>query len=163
MELKNKKVKVLFVCLGNICRSPMAEGAFNYWVGEFGLAEHFEVDSAGTALYHVGSLADDRMRQVATKHGIELHSLARQLKKVDLEYYDYILAMDRQNYSIIKKLTDRPLNNLYLMRDFDKEGSSEDVPDPYYGDLSGFEDVYEIQLRSCEKLLDQICRAKRII
>ncbi len=151
-----KKIKVLFVCLGNICRSPMAEGAFNHLVEKAGLQDQFEVDSAGTAGYHIGNLADERMRKTALSHGIKLLSKARQIQVGDLTYYDYILAMDETNFQDIQNMWKIKLTNLYLMRDFDLLGSDKNVPDPYYGGLSGFEEVFEIQLRTSEYLLKTI-------
>ena len=150
------KVKVLFVCLGNICRSPMAEGAFRYHVEQAGLADKFLIDSAGTAAYHVGNLADERMRGVAASRGLVLSSTARQITKEDTETFDYILAMDRQNFVDISDLSDHMLANLYLMREFDEEKDQEDVPDPYYGGIEGFENVYQLLMRSTKKLLEDI-------
>lgn len=150
------KVKVLFVCLGNICRSPMGEGAFIHHVEKAGLSDRFEIDSAGTAAYHVGSAADERMRNVAHSHGIILRSRARQITVEDLGYYDYILAMDSSNFSNIQKLVGRQLNNLHLMRDFDEQLDHVDVPDPYYGGLEGFENVYQMMIRSTEKLMHKL-------
>ena len=157
MGAKSKeKIKVLFVCLGNICRSPMAEGTFTYLVNKAGLSNSFEIDSAGTAGYHIGALADERMREVASSHGIKLLSKARQIQVGDLTYYDYILAMDETNFQDIQNMWKTNLTNLYLMRDFDTQGSEKNVPDPYYGGLSGFKEVFQIQMRASENLLKTI-------
>ena len=158
MKLESKKIKVLFVCLGNICRSPMAEGAFLHLIEKAKLQDRFEVDSAGTAAYHIGKLADERMRKISANHGILLKSRARKITKEDLDYYDYILAMDKENHKNIQKLSVCPLTNLYLMREFDDQVPGDEVPDPYYGGLDGFEEVYEMQLRTNKKMLFTICR-----
>lgn len=144
-------VKVLFVCLGNICRSPLAEGVFNKIVEENGVATSFEVDSCGTSAYHVGQLADIRMRDVAFSHGLLLTSKARQFQKKDLKDFDYIIPMDRDNYNAIK--LDEYESKIFLLREFDVSSSDDkNVPDPYYGGIDGFENVYQIVLRSCKEL-----------
>ena len=156
--MNSDKIKVLFVCLGNICRSPMAEGLFNHHVKLVGLEERFSVDSAGTSPYHVGNLADERMRGVAQSRGVSLTSKSRQIQKTDLDDFDYILAMDKQNYSDIDSLRSGLKANVYLMRDFDIEKDTDDVPDPYFGGIDGFEDVYQILNRSTKALLDHVVK-----
>lgn len=156
---KMEKVKVLFVCLGNICRSPMAEGLFLDLIEKEGVADRFEVDSAGTAGHHVGEQADRRMQETARSHGVYLPSRARKFIREDLDAFDYILPMDHSNLSNIKRLTDSNKEHraqVILMRDFDPEPGDGNVPDPYYGGISGFEDVYQILLRSNQRLLDKI-------
>lgn len=154
-----EKVKVLFVCLGNICRSPMAEGIFEHLVEEAGLSDRFEIDSAGTSGFHAGELADKRMRETAMGHGISLTSRSRMFLEEDLKNFDYVLAMDRSNERNINTLRraseDYPAEVL-RMRSFDPEPDSHDVPDPYYGGLRGFEDVYDILLRSNKRFLDML-------
>ncbi|MEM1000152.1 MAG: low molecular weight protein-tyrosine-phosphatase [Bacteroidota bacterium] len=150
------KIKVLFVCLGNICRSPMAAGLFTHLVEEAGLADRFEIDSAGTSAYHVGELADKRMRTTAASHGIRLTSRARQIRRQDLSDFDYILAMDRANFANIEGLKQPSAtyrSEIVTMRTYDAENQGPDVPDPYYGGAGGFEEVYAILLRSNEEFL----------
>ncbi|HHG86409.1 MAG TPA: low molecular weight phosphotyrosine protein phosphatase, partial [Bacteroidetes bacterium] len=146
-----------FVCLGNICRSPMAEGLFQHLVEEAGWSDRFEIDSAGTSAYHTGERADSRMRYTAAENGIALTSLARQFVKQDLNDFDYIMAMDRSNFSNILDLKKPGANSHAIvrkMRDFDPQPGSLDVPDPYYGGAGGFQEVYDILLRSNQKFLE---------
>lgn len=154
-------IHVLFVCLGNICRSPIAEGTFKALVAENHLNHLIQCDSAGTAAYHVGSLPDKRMRNVAISHGITLNHHARQFSTTDSENFNYILAMDQSNYTDIHRVmsesqeTESIKTQLYLYRMFDPERDEEvSVPDPYYGDLSGFEEVYLITKRCAVGFLD---------
>lgn len=160
-----QEVKVLFVCLGNICRSPMAEGLFLDLIAKENLANRFFVDSAGTSGHHAGELADSRMRATAAAHGVHLPSRSRQLKYADLETFDYILAMDRSNFRNIESLKHPGKEfkaKVILMRDFDQESDSPDVPDPYYGGQSGFEDVYQMLKRANVDLLAHIRKEKGI-
>ena len=151
-------IKVLFVCLGNICRSPLAEAIFNQKVKEKGFSSLISSDSAGTANYHVGSDPDHRSVEVAHKHGVPIHHKGRQYGMSDASEFDYILAMDQNNYrDIIHTSGDRP-EGLYLMRDFDNKGKGENVPDPYYGGRDGFQHVYDILDRSMDGLLDFIVK-----
>jgi protein-tyrosine phosphatase len=154
-----KPIRVLFVCLGNICRSPMAEGLFLDLASKAELSDAFHIDSAGTSNYHEGELPDRRMRETARKHGIDLTSRARPLRKRDFREYDYIAAMDRSVLrAILAMKEDDPdcCANIFLMRDYDPEADSQDVPDPYFGGPEGFEDVYHILLRSNTALLKKI-------
>ncbi len=148
-------VKVLFVCLGNICRSPLAEGVFKRIVKENKLESFFEVDSCGTSAYHVGQLADRRMQEVAYSHGLLLTSRARQFQKKDLEEFDYIIPMDKANFNSIR--SSEYESKIFLLRDFDVNScGNNDVPDPYYGSADGFENVYQIVLGSCRALFKKI-------
>lgn len=153
-------IRVLFVCLGNICRSPMAEGVFKKIIADNGVADKFYVDSAGTSAYHIGELADARMRETAEKYGIVLESRARKFEVNDFEAFDYILAMDQANFEDISALeVEKGTKNTYKlikMRDFDPLEKGANVPDPYYGGLDGFEQVYEILLRSNTQLFNHI-------
>lgn len=155
---KENPYKICFVCLGNICRSPTAEGVFQHLVKERDLESYFEIDSAGTSAYHVGESANSRSQQTAKQHGITLHSKARQFDSFDLEYFDLILAMDQENLSNIKRLNNgKPDNaNIGMLRDFDPKPGDGEVPDPYHGGIQGFENVFQIVRRSCENLLDQL-------
>ncbi|MEZ4687526.1 MAG: low molecular weight protein-tyrosine-phosphatase [Bacteroidia bacterium] len=149
-------IHVLFVCLGNICRSPLAEGIFLHKVKASGLEDHIRVDSCGTGGWHAGELADPRSREVAQKHGVTLPSRARKLRQSDFEEFDIILAMDRSNLRDLKaeaRFAGKEHQGIYLMRDFDPEGKGEEVPDPYFGGAKGFDLVYEMLDRSTSELL----------
>lgn len=152
------KVSVLFVCLGNICRSPMAEGLFIEKVNDAGLSDRFIIDSAGTGDYHIGELPDPRMRETARQYGIELNMRARQVTPDDLDTFDHVLAMDDSNLTNIEIL--RPDANfsarLELMRNYDPMGQGLDVPDPYFGGDKGFHEVYHMLDRATEQLLNKI-------
>jgi len=141
------KVKVLFVCLGNICRSPTAEGVFRHLVEERGVAARFLIDSAGTGAWHVGEPPDRRSAEAARGRGIALEGSARKVTKRDFEHFDYVLAMDASNYDNLTRLAPGrgAKQKLHMFRDFDpasEEGA--EVPDPYYGGERGFEDVFDI-------------------
>jgi protein-tyrosine phosphatase len=149
--------KVLFVCLGNICRSPMAHGIFERLVQDAELSNQIQVDSAGTASYHIGELPDKRARQTCEEHGIKLTHRARAFVKEDLDRFDFILAMDAQNLANIQKLqSENHRAKVQLMRAYDAKAPNADVPDPYYGELDGFEEVYKMLERSCRELLTEI-------
>ena len=161
MIKENDKLRVIFVCLGNICRSPLAEGVFKHLVSQAGLAPHFEIDSAGTASYHVGDPPDPRTTAVARERGVVLTSRARQIAGSDLQRFDYLIVMDSDNRDDVERLARRepPRAALHMLRDFDSHAKGElDVPDPYYGGPRGFEDVHDIVERSCRRLLDHIRR-----
>lgn len=155
---KEEPLKICFVCLGNICRSPTAEGIFQHIVNREGLASFFEIDSAGTAAYHVGEPANSRSRDIAEKNGIKLLSRARKFEPLDLTYFDLIIAMDRENIRDIQALDSKKehLSKIFLLRFFDPVPEDQQVPDPYYGGLDGFKEVFDIVTRSCEALLEQI-------
>lgn len=158
--MKAPLISVCFVCLGNICRSPTAEGVFRRKVKDRGWEHLVAVDSAGTAAYHEGEQADRRSRAVAHRRGYDLDSIARQFKKEDLDRFDYVLAMDAQNLVDLQRLVvqgHNPKARLALLRDFDPsapQGSS--VPDPYYGGARGFDEVLEQCERACDGLLDHL-------
>jgi protein-tyrosine phosphatase len=176
------RTRVLFVCLGNICRSPLAEGVFLHLVREAGLDGRFEVDSAGTGDWHVGERPDARAVAVARRHGVELPSRARQVTADDLDTFDHVLAMDRENLRDLRRLARAGARaDIRLLRAHDPSrrtsgddrrvlapGSSraadhddhDDVPDPYYGGPSGFDLVYEMVFRSCEALLQELTRER---
>jgi protein-tyrosine phosphatase len=153
------KIHVLFVCLGNICRSPMAEGMFRHLVEQRGLADRFFIDSAGTSGFHEGEKADLRMRRTARGHGVELTSLSRPVRTADFSQFHYILAMDGHNLRDLRNMAEAAGSagsQLQKMREYDPETQGGDVPDPYYGGDDGFEEVFEILERSCNALLDHI-------
>ena len=155
----NPKISVLFVCLGNICRSPLAEGVFRYLVEDQGLTNQFLIDSAGTGSWHVGERPDGRAALVAEQHGINLDSRARQIQDEDFSRFDYIIAMDRENLGVLSKLKAEMNSDtqITLLRSHDPNGCAEDeVPDPYYGGASGFENVYQLVKQSCKGLLQQL-------
>lgn len=158
-------VGVLFVCLGNICRSPLAEGIFRDLLEERGLSHRFRVDSAGTGAYHVGEPPDPRSRRVAQEHGVTLEGRARQVRPEDFQTFDYVIAMDRENLRNLERLEGGAGQSaaLHLLREFDPEGEGPDggeVPDPYYGGPDGFERVYRMVRRSCRALLDELAAEK---
>ena len=155
---KENPYKICFVCLGNICRSPTAEGIFQHLVNQRGLQSYFYIDSAGTSAYHIGEPANSKSQWVANQQGVKLHSKARRFESADLEEFDLILAMDSENYSNIIRLDKNGSNRdkIKMMRDFEPKPDSRDVPDPYYGGMDGFQNVFDVIMRSCEGLLDEI-------
>jgi len=142
-------IKVLFVCLGNICRSPLAEAIFNHLIDQENLSNQFSSDSCGTAGYHIGASPDYRSVHVAQKHQVPISSHARKLEKNDLEKFDYIIPMDDQNKSNILALDPEKFHKVLLMRSFDDLSDQEkNVPDPYYGSAKDFQEVYNMLDRS---------------
>ena len=146
------------VCLGNICRSPLAEALFKNKIARKGLTQIIEADSCGTSNYHIGDWPDERTLLNALKNGIQINHLGRQLTIKDLEYFDFIIAMDRSNYHNILRLTneEKHKQKVVLMRSFDSILEHEDVPDPYYGGERGFQEVFDILNRSTENFLDYL-------
>ena len=137
--------KILFVCLGNICRSPAAEGICKQKIKDRGLENLFFVDSAGTGGWHVGNLADSRMREKALSRGIELTSRSRQIDENDLDKFDHILVMDKDNLNSVKSLIQDPVNSkIKLILSYSKDSQLDEVPDPYYGGLNGFDKVLDL-------------------
>lgn len=147
--------KLLFVCLGNICRSPAAEGIMNHLIAAANLEAEIACDSAGTSSYHLGELPDARMRQTAQQRGIVLSSRARQFHKADFEAFDLILAMDRQNYYNICALDPHGAyqDKVKLICDFCTHHPDQEVPDPYYGGPDGFRYVMDLLTDACQGLL----------
>ena len=150
--------RLLFVCLGNICRSPMAEGIFLHLAKQRGLGDRFVVDSAGTGGWHAGCRADPRALAISKRFGVALPSIARQVRTSDFEAFDLILAMDRSNRDDLLKLG---ATNVRLMRSFEPGLTGEhDVPDPYSGDDDEFVRVYEMLTRSCEGLIEHLTQER---
>lgn len=154
------KVSVLFVCMGNICRSPTAHGVFEAYVQRAGLADRIAVDSAGTHAYHVGSRPDERATETADRRGFDLRSQrARKVTQQDFESFDYVLAMDRGNLSDLMAICPpEHTDKVCLFLDFLEDGTVDEVPDPYYGGQNGFEYVLDLVERTGEKLLAEIER-----
>jgi protein-tyrosine phosphatase len=153
------KVRIVFVCMGNICRSPLAENVFRHLVRDRGLLDRFEIDSAGMTAYHEGEPPDARTAEVARRRGIEMSGNSRPFKRQDLEQFDYIIVMDRENRAGVDRLQrgNHSQARVHYLREFDPEAEGDlDVPDPYYGGSSGFERVHDMVERSCEQLLDAI-------
>lgn len=151
--------RILFVCMGNIVRSPLAENLFLYKAAAAGLAEQFSADSAGVYGYHVGEHPDQRMRGVAAQHGLRYDGQARQFERRDFERFDLILAMDQDNLADLQALARKPEESakLHLLREFDPDSElGDEVPDPYYSNIEGFERVYEIIDRSVDGLLKEL-------
>lgn len=146
--------KLLFVCLGNICRSPSAENIMNHLIKQAGLSKTIICDSAGTGGYHIGAAPDRRMTAAAARRGITLQGQARQFEKADFEKFDLILAMDRDNYRDILSLntTGKYQDKVRLMCDFATHHQEKEVPDPYYGGTEGFNQVIDLLLDACEGL-----------
>ena len=150
------KIKVLFVCLGNICRSPLAMNLFRHAVKERNLTSYFEIDSCGTSDYHIGDSPDSRTIANASKNGLHIEHKARQLVSEDLERFDYVIAMDKSNLQNILKLdpSGRHRDKIHLMRDFDPIEKGTEVPDPFFGGDEGFQNVFQILKRSVNHFLD---------
>jgi protein-tyrosine phosphatase len=149
--------KILFVCLGNICRSPTAEGVFLQMLEEKKLSHQFLIDSAGTIGNHQGELPDERTRKSAKKRGIDLVSHSRKIEIADLEKFDFILCMDQSNVEDVKKLDPRKLHHskIKLFTDFRLKLNFTEVPDPYYGTERDFDLVVDIVLDSCRGFFEK--------
>ncbi|MDB9528515.1 low molecular weight phosphotyrosine protein phosphatase [Oscillatoria sp. CS-180] len=149
-------IQLLFVCLGNICRSPSAENIMNHLLQSRQLADQITCDSAGTSSYHIGSAPDRRMAQAARAEGITLAGQARQLQAADLENFDWILAMDDDNYRDILRLDPdgRFHHKVRKICDFCRHHTDKEVPDPYYGGEAGFKYVIDLLLDACEGFLE---------
>jgi protein-tyrosine phosphatase len=151
-------MKLLFVCLGNICRSPAAENIMNHLADKTGVSDRIQCDSAGTANYHTGSPPDRRMQAAATKRNIHIIGSARQFTTADFIAFDLILAMDRENYQNILALDPQGQyrDKVKLMCDFATHHSDKEVPDPYYGGAEGFDYVIDLLTDACGGLLSQL-------
>ena len=160
-------ISVLFVCYGNICRSPVAEEIFRSLIADAGLSEQIQCDSAGTASFHLGQLPDRRTRENALEHGLTLTHRARRMIGEDLALFDYFVAMDEINLEAIEKLNYRSTglhtnDTIFLLREFDPDTNDQpNVPDPYYEGPDVFEDVYQISARCCRQLLTYLINERR--
>lgn len=153
------KTRILFVCHGNICRSPLAEAVFRQVVNEAGMAAEFEIDSAGTSGYHEGEAPDPRTSAEASTRGIILEHSARRIQPRDFERFDYILAMDHENLAGIEKARSASTGKavVRLLRSYDASAvADEEVPDPYYGGVGGFAEVHDMVERACRGFLDAL-------
>ena len=157
------KKSILFVCLGNICRSPAAEGVMRHMAAKAGVSEMIEIDSAGTYSGHVGDLPDVRMRRAASQRGYELLHRARQIREEDFERFDMIIVMDDMNYETLHRMAPSraAAQKIYRMTDFCRHHPDWSyVPDPYYEGHDGFELVLNLLEDGCEGLLEDIRRRK---
>ena len=150
--------KLLFVCLGNICRSPSAENIMNHLVQEAGLEREIQCDSAGTSGYHIGEPPDRRMNQAAMAKGIKLVGSSRRFEPVDFEEFDLILAMDRANYRDLVRQDSQGKyrDKIKMMCDYCSDFTDQEVPDPYYGGSDGFTYVIDLLLDACGGLLEEV-------
>ena len=152
-----RPVRLLFVCSGNICRSPLAEAIFKSLAREAGLESRFVIDSAGTHGFHEGDQADPRTRRVGRKHGLDVDSIAREVVDDDFDRFDLIIAMDRGHRRELMDRGGRGRNaTIRLMREFDPQAREQDVSDPYYGGEDGFEAMYSVLVPACRGLLDSL-------
>ena len=154
--------KLLFVCLGNICRSPSAENIMNHLIEEGSLDSHIICDSAGTSAYHIGSAPDRRMSAAAQKRGLQLVGKARKFRALDFEKFDLILAMDRSNYQDILYLdrVGKYQDKVQMICSFARTYRDHEVPDPYYGGQDGFDYVIDLLFDCCSGLLDYLVQEK---
>jgi len=153
-----QKYRVMFICTGNICRSPLAHAVFEHLVRKDSLEKIIDVDSSGTGAWHIGEQADSRMRRTAEGHGVSLNHRSQQLIYRNLTDFDLLLTMDGHNYSDTLALcrSDDERNKVRMFRDYDPDGRG-DVPDPWYGGQDGFEDVWNIVYRTSMTLLGKVC------
>ena len=152
-------IKVLFVCMGNICRSPTAHGVMQHKVNQRGLQKRFLIDSAGTHAYHVGEKSDPRSRSTANSKGIDMEFIrARKISVLDYDEFDYILAMDQDNFDLINYYApDNYTADVRMFLDFANQvgtTNEQQVPDPYYGGESGFENVFSLVDKGCDALIN---------
>ena len=160
MPAKKKQISVLFVCAGNICRSPTAEGVFRRMVEKAGLGRRVHIDSASTIAFHIGEGPDPRSQKAARNRGIDLSDLrARQFNRCDFDTFDFLIALDRSHLKTLEEQVPENCDaTLRLLMDYDPRSTIEDVPDPYYGDPSGFDDVLNLIERAAAGLLQEIHR-----
>ena len=147
---------ILFVCLGNICRSPTGEGVMQHFVDDQGVTDKFQIDSAGTIGHHTGHAADHRMQAAAKKRGYRLLSRSRKIAYGDLEKFDLVIAMDRENLADIQRVHPSPTATIKLLSSYLGDDWPNDVPDPYYGGEEGFEYVMDMIEAACPKILEEL-------
>lgn len=159
----SQPISVLFVCLGNICRSPLAEAVFREVVEEAGLGDRFRIDSAGTSGYHDGEAPDRRTTEVAARRGVTVAGSSRRVTADDVTVFDYLIAMDADNRREVERLVAAngggAVPAVHLLREFDGAADTDDdleVPDPYFGGPRGFENVHDLVERSARGLLDYL-------
>jgi protein-tyrosine phosphatase len=149
-------IRIMFVCLGNICRSPLAEAILKHKVKSLGLENQFEIQSSGTADYHVGEDPDPRTLQVAKERGVSIDHKGQQFKRYQLEDFDYIIVMDAQNLLEVTRVAGYHSNKMIKMRYYDPGHQNENVPDPWYGSFEDFEDCFDLLDRCCDQLLNNL-------
>ena len=155
---KDIKYKILFVCTGNICRSPSAEGVFKDIVKEHNLNQFFYIDSCGTHAYHTGQSPDSRSQYAAMKRGIDISKqIARTIGQSDFNRFDYVLAMDKSNLSFLQNMADKEhINKISLFLEYAENCKLTEIPDPYYGGEDGFEIVLDLLQKASIGLIKQI-------
>lgn len=158
------KTRVLFVCLGNICRSPTAEAVMRRKLQNRNLERWFEISSAGTGNWHVGEAPDARATQAAMTRGYDMSELrAKQIAESDFKHYDLVLAMDRSNVTNMRRICPSGhLSKIGLLMDYVPHASVDEVPDPYYGNEDGFNLVLDLLEDACDSLINTVCEQKRI-
>ena len=163
MNVTSPKYKVLFVCMGNICRSPAAEGVFRHFVEKAGEHHRIAIDSAGTIGFHAGSLPDPRMREAASRRGYKLDSRARQVNSDDINEFDLIVPMDHENYDDLTGISRGANEHIRLLGGFlaaaHEQAQVRPVPDPYYGGAKGFEEVLDMIESACPAMLEHCIRS----
>ena len=146
--------RVLFVCTGNICRSPLAEAVLEAKLEARGIASRIDVDSAGTVTDHLGEPADSRMRRTAKRYGVRIDHRARRVTPEDMRQFDLVIGMDDRHLSTLRSLANGHPVRIRKLREFDAGPDAPDVPDPWYGGMDGFERVYDMVDRACDALAD---------
>jgi protein-tyrosine phosphatase len=161
--MSRQRLSVLFVCMGNICRSPTAEGVFRKIVADAGMSDLIHIESAGTHAYHAGASPDHRAQQAAERRGVTLsHIRARRVSDEDFEAFDYILVMDRHNLEELQqRVPEQHKHKVRLFLDFAGSPQTDEVPDPYYGGAAGFELVLDLVEQASERLLRRLRTSMR--
>jgi len=147
--------RVLMICMGNICRSPMAEAMFVHLARGRGVLDQFEIDSAGTGGWHTGHPPDERMQEVARHNAVVMNSRARQVTTHDFEAFDLLVCMDDENHRDLRAMG-APVEKLHRLLDFHPDPPTREVPDPYYGEHDGFQLVFDLVQRACDGLLNHL-------